>query len=259
MLLIKGCLIGFFMLVPGISGGSIAILLDMYEEIVFNTSNLFKNFKVSFWYLFFVFVGGLIGMVISSYILDYLITNFYLELIYFFVGVMLIFIIKYIKKTMKLKQKWYQVLYIGIGIIVSLLVDLIPKDIFNANNNYFYLFLFGLCIAIALILPGISVSYMLLVFSCYEPFLIALKNIDLIYIFKLFMFVPLGIMLTIKLLEKMFNRFESITNYIIIGFMIGSLIMFVPIPESGHDLTISLLFLLQGILIFLIFGKIIKE
>ena len=73
------------------------------------------------------------------------------------------------------------------------------------------------------------------------------------------MFVPLGILLTIKLLEKLLKKYEVITNYIIIGFMIGSLIMFVPMPVGNHDFMISSLFLVQGILIFLIFGKIIKE
>ena len=69
-LFLKGILIGLFMLIPGVSGGTIAILLKIYEELLIRLNTLFKDFKNNFKYLFIVFIGGLIGVFISSYFLS---------------------------------------------------------------------------------------------------------------------------------------------------------------------------------------------
>ena len=96
-LLLKGFVIGFFMLFPGLSGGSIAIMLGEYDRIIYNTSNIFKNTKNSFIYLFSITIGGIIGAVISSNLIGYFTDNIYDEIICFFIGIMSLFVVNFLQ------------------------------------------------------------------------------------------------------------------------------------------------------------------
>ena len=81
-LFFKSVVIGFFMLVPGISGGSIAILLDIYDDLLASLNNIFKTFKSSFTFLLVAAFGGIIGLFVSSFVLNFVVNNFYFEMIY---------------------------------------------------------------------------------------------------------------------------------------------------------------------------------
>ena len=78
---VKGIIVGFFMLVPGISGGSIAIILGIYDKLLISLNDIFKRFKTNFIFLFIVSLGGITGIFLSSFILDFFIKNYYLELL----------------------------------------------------------------------------------------------------------------------------------------------------------------------------------
>ena len=258
VLILKGIIIGFFMLFPGLSGGSIAIILEEYDNIIFHTSSVIKTPKKSLVYLFFISLGGMIGLLFSSKIIGYFKTNFYNEVLYFFLGIMVVFIIDFIYKNTKNKIKANNILYIFLGVITSLLISIIPVNFF-ALDSLFSLFIFGVLVAVALILPGISVSYILLVFSCYDSIILAISNLDLFFLFKIGIFILIGIALTIKLIEKSMVKYSKETNLIISGFMIGSFLMIIKFPKDVFELNIMVIFLLIGILFFLIFGKIIKK
>ena len=79
VLFIKSIVVGMFMLVPGISGGTLAIILNIYEGLLSSLSHLFKNFKSNFLHLLIALLGGVLGVIISSYFMDFFITNFYFD------------------------------------------------------------------------------------------------------------------------------------------------------------------------------------
>ena len=112
ILILKGFIIGFFMLFPGLSGGSIAILLGEYDNIIVNTSNLLKNTKNSLIYLFSISVGGIIGAVISSSVIGYFTNNFYDKLIYFFLGIMIVFIVNFLYENTNNKFRFKDIILI---------------------------------------------------------------------------------------------------------------------------------------------------
>lgn len=258
ILILKGFIIGFFMLFPGLSGGSIAILLGEYDNIIVNTSNLLKNTKNSLIYLFSISVGGIIGAVISSSVIGYFTNNFYDKLIYFFLGIMIVFIVNFLYENTNNKFRFKDIILILLGIIISVFINYIPSDIFNLNS-IFSLFVFGLLVAVALILPGISVSYILLIFSCYDNIIYAIKNFDFLLLIRIGFFVIIGIILTIKLIENALIKYKKNTNLIISGFMIGSFYTFIKIPATIFLINEMVIFLMIGILFFLIFDKIIKK
>jgi putative membrane protein len=81
----------------------------------------------------------------------------------------------------------------------------------------------GIIIAIALILPGISTSHMLLVLGMYQPTLIAIENLDLAFLIPVVIGVGIGIILTTRLLELALEKFPQFAYFAIIGFVLGSM------------------------------------
>ena len=130
---VKGLIVGFFMLVPGISGGSIAIILGIYDKLLISLNDIFKRFKTNFIFLFIVALGGIIGIFLSSFILDFFIKNYYLELLYIFVGMMGLHgfnVVKNIKKTQIVKS----IFFILVGLFIGFLITSIPPSFFEKEK-----------------------------------------------------------------------------------------------------------------------------
>ena len=204
--LIKGVIIGFFMLVPGISGGSIAIVLNMYNEMLEKANNLFKSFKLNFTFLFIAALGGVLGLVVSSFFMDYIINTIYFELIYVFLGVMLLYIFDTLRKQNDIMVVG-KLSLVMIGMVLGYLITIIPPSIINVDN-YFMLFVLGVFLGVALVLPGISVSYVLLIFSLYDDVILAVKFLDYEFLIKLGLFVLVGIFVVIKLLYYFLSPYD---------------------------------------------------
>ena len=116
-----------------------------------------------------------------------------------------------------------------------------PKDLFqNAMEPSLFsivmLFVAGLIAAIALVLPGISLSYMLLLLGMYDETMRAISELYMPYLLPLGIGTIAGILLTTKLLEKAMNRYPQPTYLIILGFMFGSLSELFPGIPTGADL-----------------------
>lgn len=239
------------MLVPGISGGTIAIILDIYNELLSSLSDLFKDFKKNFLYLFIAFFGGIVGVIISSFILEFFISNFHFELVFIFIGIML----KYIFTTLNNKniKLSYKIVYIIIGLIFGYLITLIPIGLIDSYNNVFILLLLGIFLAIALILPGISVSYVLLIFGLYDTIIISIKEINIMYLFKIGIFLIIGLLLVIKVLNYFIKKKSLITEYIIVGFIISSIFNVIPKIHIFSEIVYAIIFILLGIFIKTLF------
>ena len=252
VLFIKSIVVGMFMLVPGISGGTLAIILNIYEVLLSSLSHLFKNFKSNFLHLLIALLGGVLGVIISSYFMDFFITNFYFELLFLFVGITIYFSCSQIKNS---KLSWYKkAISILIGSIVGYVIHLIPNGLFTDSNNFFVLFLLGIFLSVALILPGVSVSYIFLVFGMYEKIILSIKEFDVIYILKIGIFLIIGLLLVIKFLDYFINKKKEITENVILGFIVISLYNVIPEIKNINEFVYAMIFVLIGILIKSLFN-----
>lgn len=244
----KGILIGLFMLVPGISGGSIAIIFGIYERLLTSLNNLFKTFKSNVIFLFVVGLGGVLGIILSSFVLAFFIENYYYEMLYIFIGIMLHHtgnIMSKIKKTNLIKS----LIFILVGLFLGYLMTKIPIGLLCIKNNILSLLILGIFLAVALILPGISVSYVLLIFGIYNDVITAIKILDFIYLFKLFFFLMIGCFLVIKIICYLLSKHENVISNITIGFIFSSLWIVMPKVESLRQVIYSLIFIFIGIFI----------
>lgn len=264
-----GAWIGGTMTVPGVSGGSMAMILGIYDRLVTSVNGIFKKgkFKESFLFLLKFMIGAVVGLFLFAKLITLLLTHFSMPTRYFFLGAVaggapMIFRAARIKKVSA-----SVFVYPIVGIVCALLITLIPEGIFEISGTGFLAVLGGIVIqlfggvivAIALVLPGISVSQMLLVLGIYEKLTSAVDALD---IMTLISFLPLvigvlgGIFLTTSMIERAMSKHPTGTYLIVFGFILGSLPELIPAQlPMGFDLLFCPLAVVLGFLVVFTISK----
>ena len=249
---LKGLLIGASMLIPGVSGGTMAIILNIYDKLLSAVSHFLKNPKKHFIFLATFACGGLLGVFLFSGIILKLTEQYRFPMLSFFLGAILGGLPALIHHSkINGSLRWHQLLYVLGGIGVVSLMYLRPDNLFEISPDnlpvYLITLLFtGVLLAVALILPGISLSYMLLLFDLYEPTMTAISNLDLLFLAPMGAGMLGGTLLMIKALEKAMVQFPQISYPVIIGFLLGSLPEVFPGIPSGIDWLICPVMLAAG-------------
>lgn len=230
------------MMVPGVSGGSMAMILGIYDELISSVSSFMKHRRESFIFLLTVAVGGIIGMFLISKPLLHLIETYPMPTLYFFMGAVIGSVPMIFGKSKLNKFSIRGVFYIIAGVVIVTAFSFIPMDMAAVSDNQTgfqsvtFLALAGFVAAVALILPGISVSYLLLVMGLYDETMKAISEVYMPYLIPLGVGLLLGIVLTTKLLDRAMNSFPQPTYLLILGFVLGSLTELFPGIPAGIDI-----------------------
>lgn len=170
ILIIKGIVIGFGKVLPGISGSLLAITLNVYEESLNRISHFFSNIKSNVLYLTSLGIGILLSIMLGSKFLLFLLTKNYFLTMTFIIGLM-VGIIPSLLKEINIKKK-RDYLFILLPLIILIILESNSfNNIFAFKDNlfdYFYVVIIGFIEALTTIIPGISgtATYMLL--GCYN-------------------------------------------------------------------------------------------
>ena len=233
LLVFKGMGMGAADVVPGVSGGTIAFITGIYEELINSIKSinltaikLFFSAKFTdFWkaingnFLISVFIGVGISIISLAKGLEYLLNNFPILVWSFFFGLIVASAI-YVARTI---EKWDSgsILagIIGIGIAYTITI-ISPAE---ANTSYWFIFLSG-CIAIcAMILPGISGSFILVLLGMYKFIIGALGDINIAVIATFMGGAAVGIIAFSNVLSWLLKKYHNLTIALLAGFMVGSL------------------------------------
>ncbi len=220
-------------LVPGVSGGTIAFVAGIYEELIASINNVHpsligvwrkEGFK-AFWqklngsFLIVLLVGMLISIFSFSKLISWLLENEPIPLWSFFFGLVLasvLFVAKAIKKWSPMT-----VFLLLFGAIVAYYVTILPPS--QNTDSLPFLFFSGALAVCAMILPGISGSFILVLLGSYKTVLDAVDDKN----FKILITVTLGVIFGLlsfaRLLKWMFDHYKNITLAILTGFILGSL------------------------------------
>jgi putative membrane protein len=229
---LKGAAIGIAMIIPGVSGGTLAVLLGIYDQMIDAISNLTKKFKESFLFLLPIVIGALVGIVAMYFPLKYALTKAPLATILLFAGLMLGSCPKIVKDGLKKGSSPINILSFILPLAVVLGICFIPglgeADLSSSMPvwGYFVLLLIGAVASCALVIPGVSGSMLLLIFGYYNPILATFSSLNLHYILVLALFavgIIVGFFTIAKLMKVLLTRFPRGTTYAIIGFVIGSI------------------------------------
>lgn len=236
--IIKGIIIGIATLVPGVSGGTMAIILGLYDDIIHSISSFFSDIRKNTLFLLTVGIGGIIGLFGFSWIMKFLLSNFRFPMIYFFIGVIIGGIPVLYKKTETPDRRMADWIYFAIGFIIIIVMKVYDGTIVNLANStgvlqFVFLFFAGIIIAIALILPGISTSFMLLAIGLYDIFIDAVSNVKLNYLVPIGLGTVFGVLTTTRVLENSMNKKPRPTYLLILGFVVGSILQVFPGLPGG--------------------------
>lgn len=247
----KGFFIGGTMLVPGVSGGSMAMILGIYNELILAVSSFFKNKKRNALFLSLFVIGAGVGMFIFAKPLLSFIESYTMPMMYFFIGAVAGGVPMIYKYAGIKKISFGSVLYVFVGIILVLFIGCMPEDIFVVadtlqGTRLIIQIMTGFIAAIALVLPGISVSYMLLVMGLYDSTVEAISKLDIVFLLPMGVGLVIGIVSTSKILEKSMINYPKPTYLIILGFILGSMTRVFPGLPVGNGIIMCAALLIAG-------------
>lgn len=283
-------------IVPGVSGGTVALILGIYDKLIYTLSSFdhhffkslikldikmaFKDIDIRF--LITLFLGIISSIILGAKLIHFLLDNYPIYMWSSFFGMIASSVIVLIKKCAHpIRSNTIPAIIIGV-VIGSLIVTMTPVQTPNTN---FYILLAGLIAICAMILPGISGSFLLLILGKYEFITGAIKsfssleNIKILIIFSLGCFI--GLVSFSKLLKYALKKQYNFVLAMMCGFMIGSLQKIWPwrkvieskiirgktyilkelnyIPNFDKEFYISLFLLLSTFVLILYFDKKLKK
>lgn len=230
--LIKGLFIGVAFLIPGLSGGTMMIVLGVFDDAIHSLNELLHGRFYKIKTMILILIGAVVGIVMLASPISYLLENYTLLTIYFFLGVVFGGVneikTKIPIKSLQLKDS---IPFMGGALVVFLLL-VIPTDLVSLATTQglvrsIVLIIMGIPIAVALIAPGISTSFLLLIFGLYDITLQAIKTMDIGYLLPLIIGIGLGTILLTNLLEVQLKTHEKRSYLVIMGFVVASIIQIV--------------------------------
>ena len=247
--LIKGLVIGSTMTLPGVSGGSMAMVLGIYDRLLKHVSEITKYPKESLTFLLWFAAGAGSGAFLFSRGISWLLTTRAEGILcFFFLGAVSGGIPMILKSASVSRIRGREMICILTGILTALLIALIPQGIFapgteNTPMHLLFQLAGGFIIAVALVLPGISASQMLYMLGIYESTLKAISSLDILALLPLAVGGILGTYLTARILEQLIKKHREDTFLMILGFMLASLPELLP----GHLAQENLLFCVMAL------------
>ena len=237
-LFVKGMLMGIAEIIPGVSGGTLAFITGIYTELVDSIKSvnlgslklLFKFQFKNFWkqingnFLFTLFIGMISSILILSRFIIFLLDNHHFKIWGFFFGLILSSAFIIFKSISKLNSKSY--VFLSLGFVVSGYISLVAPS--STPNTYFFIFISGAIAISAMILPGISGSFILVFLSKYEFILSSLNSLEINVLTVFLAGCVTGLVTFSRLLSYLFKNYYDSVVSILVGFLMGSLIKIWP-------------------------------
>lgn len=251
----KGLWIGGTLTVPGVSGGAMAMILNIYDRMVTSLNSLFRRGEgkeklKSFAFLATAGVGGLLGFVLFSKLVGMLLAAFPLDVCFLFAGAIAGGIPAVVSASGIKRVKWLDLVFVALGVAVVSLIALIPDGLFSVSNaggigGMAIQLVGGVVVAFGLVLPGISMSQMLYVFGIYEEIIECVSTLNVLPLIPFAVGGILGTLATSFGVEKLLSRFPRQTYLMIFGFLVGSIPqMFSGVSFAGTGVLDWLVFVL---------------
>lgn len=266
ILIIKGFFMGLANLIPGVSGGTIAITLGIYDKLINVISHIFTNFKENMKFILPIGIGIVLSVLTLSKAISYSLEHYLFITIMFFIGAIMGGIPMLYKKI-KGKEKniiSYVIFTLTFMIIIGLTFLNGDNEVSLESMNligYIKIFFIGLIASATMVVPGVSGSAVLMTLGYYEPIINIVKDLTNFsnFGYNLSILIPfgigviLGILLIAKVIEYLLSRYEVKTYYGILGFVISSIISIVIQNFIMNGIiSINLIEIIIGIILFIL-------
>ena len=265
ILFLKGMAMGISDLIPGISGGTIALLLGIYKDFISSLKSInYKSFiylvrldfkklnnQLNLCFLLPVFFGILSSIFIFSSLISFLLLDYKVLLFSFFFGLIFFSSIRLISSLKPTSTLDFFTVFVGLVIGLSFFF----VSSLSTSNSIFSIFLAGFIAISAMLLPGISGSYILLILGKYEFMLDSISSFNWINILIFSFGAVTGILSFSKMIHYLLKNYYRSTIFFLSGLMMGALNKVWPwqldnkivLPE-GDILMPFIIFIISGII-----------
>lgn len=239
--LVKGMIIALGFILPGVSGGVLAAILGIYERLINFLAHIRDNFMQNLLYFFPVGIGGIIGIALFSFPVEFLLKHFQVPVLWGFAGAIVGTIPSLLSEsTKKSKRDTVDIIwFIGTFVISGLLLYFLDDIVGTLPVNFITFMLAGILIALGVLVPGLSPSNLLLILGIYSPMLRGFKSLDLLGTF--FPIAVGGVIAMVafsKAMDYALQNYHSRVYHFIIGIVLSSTLLIL-IPNTGSSEAIS--------------------
>ena len=246
-----GLAVGAAMTVPGVSGGSAAMLLGIYDRLINAVSRIFSEPRKNIPLLAKFAAGAVIGMLIIARLISFLLTTpLEVPLRFLFLGAVAGGIPLIFRRAGVRGLTVGNLVLVLSGAAAVLLLAAIPDGVFAPGAGGFFgvtvQFAGGILLAAALVLPGISASHFLCMLGIYDSVMQHVSSLEFIPLLPMAAGVVVGTFMTAKLLEALIQRHQTGTFLVILGFMLASLRELLPQGASAVQLLTGVPCILVG-------------
>ena len=268
MLFLKGVAMGLGDSVPGISGGTIAVITKIYDQLIFSIravdlracglffSGQFKAFwqHINGTFLLILALGILSGLLMSANTVLFLLENYFVPLMAFFIG-MVLASSALLRHEFSLSA-WQNILALFLGMLLTMAIGFISPR--SAELSLLYVFCSGAIAICAMILPGLSGAFILLLLGVYEFILGALLSFNLPYILVFMLGCAAGLLAFSRVLSWLLREHHQLSYAFITGMLLGSVSALWPWQqeESYTVLLPAVLCLVLGVAIVVLLQRI---
>lgn len=262
--IICGMIVGVANIIPGVSGGTMAVVLNIYDRLIGAVSNLRKEFKKSIAFLLPIAIGAVIGIVAFSKLIEFLLTNYPLATNFFFIGLILGSIPMIFKRATEDRFKPvslipFLIFLAGMLILSSFSGGAMTGEVATELSTGLFIKLV-VCSAIAaaaMILPGVSGSMVMVILGTYNTVLTAISSMNVLILIPVLIGVLIGILGGAKVIDICLKRFPQATFFAILGLILGSIYPLV--ANSGFSFSgegiVAICMLLIAMVISLAFSS----
>jgi putative membrane protein len=246
----RGALIGVANTVPGVSGGTIAVITGIYDELMESISHFIKSWK----FLTVLFAGAGVGILVFAHLIEFLFENYTVQTLYSFVGLILGGIPCLWKEAdfgKRLKPRWILAFFLAFAFIVFMGMgtdpgESVPIRDFSLRAG-FLVFLSGVAGGAAMIVPGVSGSFLLLLMGMYTTFIAAVNDLNLPFLAMIGLGLVVGVFGVAKFMSICFEKYPKMTYAVIFGLIFGSVVTLWPGLTLSVTGLLSFIFIPLGI------------
>lgn len=260
----KGFLIGLANIIPGVSGGTMAVSFGIYEEIIEIASNIFKNFKKNMAFILPIGIGAVIAIALLSNVITICLDKYQVATPLLFVGLILGGLPAIVKNIGKKITKPTNLIVFSITILFMLFIYLGIKDAKDVDFTnvdaigYIILFIVGVIAAITMVVPGISGSFVLMLIGYYKPIVKTVSDLthfnnvihNLCILIPFVFGVLFGIVSVSKLIKYCLKKYPEQTYSSIVAFVLSSVVLIIypllNVSASITELIVGIVLLLMG-------------
>lgn len=227
--LVKGMLVGIGFILPGLSGGVLAVIFGIYDRIIIFLANLRENFVKNVFYFIPVAIGAAIGIVLFAVVVEKAFGKYVAQFVCLFVGFVAGTFPSLYKTAGKEGRNSKDIWVLTLSTIALFILMVVGgKQLTEVTPSIIIWLGSGLLMGLGLIVPGMSPSNFLIYFGLYDKMAIGIKDFDFGVIIPLLLGFIICVILFSKVAAWMFRKYYSRMYHFILGLVIGSSLAIFP-------------------------------